>query len=179
MDGVNPLRHVDFGSHVYFAGVASAITDKFTYYDIRPIDMPLPRLECKAGNLTKIDLPDNSQMSVSCMHVLEHVGLGRYGDSIDPRGDLKAAAELSRIVHPDGQLLIVEPVNQIPRLSFNAHRIYSYNQILDMFSLFRVRQFTLIKGREIIWNAQADQIVSSNDECNDTACFVFEKRDLS
>ena len=169
-------QHIDFGSHTYFAGIASAITKRFVYCDIRPIDMPLPGLECRAADLTKLDILDDSQMSVSCLHVLEHIGLGRYNDKLDPRGDLKAAAELSRIVKQGGQLLIVEPVNQTPRLSFNAHRLYSFHQVVNqMFPGMWLKEFTLIKGREIIYNADPARIVNSDTETNDTGCFWFIK----
>ncbi|NDC42314.1 MAG: DUF268 domain-containing protein, partial [Chitinophagia bacterium] len=47
--------------------------------------------------------------SLSCMHTIEHVGLGRYGDQLDPQGDLKAIAELKRVVQPGGDLLFVTP----------------------------------------------------------------------
>lgn len=170
-----PMIHVDFGSHCYFAGIASALVGQFNFYDIRPIDMPLPGLSCREGDLTNLDIPSESQQSVSCMHVLEHVGLGRYGDKLDPQGDLKAASELSRIVQSGGSLLIVEPINRIPRLSFNAHRIYSPVQVLDMFSGFSLIEFTLIKERSIIFNATVEEVVKSDTECNDTGCFWFQK----
>lgn len=169
--------HVDFGSHTYFAGIASAITQEFVYCDIRPIDMPLPGLHCQSADLMNLDSwSNNTQPSVSCLHVMEHIGLGRYGDQINPSGDLIAARELSRIVRYGGQLLIVEPVNLTPRLSFNAHRIYSYNQVLDMFPDFRLRQFTLIKDRSIIYDADPYAIVDSDTETNDTGCFWFIKK---
>lgn len=168
--------HVDFGSHTYFAGIASAITSSFIYYDLRPIDMPLPGLICLSADLTNLRIDSNSQPSVSCMHVLEHVGLGRYGDAINPEGDLLAASELSRIVKPGGQLLIVEPINQTPRLSFNAHRLYSYQQVLGMFPQMDLVEFTLIKDRSIIPYADPALIVNSDTETNDTGCFLFVKQ---
>ena len=176
LEKTRPQRHADFGSHTYFAGIASAIVPFFVYYDLRPIDMPLPNLLCLPGNLTNLDgIASESQKSVSCLHVIEHVGLGRYGDKLDPQGDLKAASELSRIVQSGGNLLIVEPINRIPRLSFNAHRIYSPVQVLDMFSGFSLIEFTLIKERSIIFNATVEEVVKSDTECNDTGCFWFQK----
>jgi hypothetical protein len=66
------------------------------------------------------------------MHVVEHVGLGSYGDSLDPNGDLKAMSELKRVLSINGNLLFVVPVGK-PRVMFNAHRIYSYEQIIECF----------------------------------------------
>ncbi len=46
----------------------------------------------------------------SCMHTIEHIGLGRYGDPLDAVGDQTALSELQRVVAPGGSLLIVVPV---------------------------------------------------------------------
>jgi hypothetical protein len=59
------------------------------------------------------------------MHVIEHIGLGRYGEALDPDGDLKAIRELVRVLAAGGNLLVVVPVGR-PRIQFNAHRIYDY-----------------------------------------------------
>jgi hypothetical protein len=78
------------------------------------------------------------------MHVVEHVGLGRYGDSLDYEGDLKAVAELARVVSSGGQLLLVVPVGGEARIQFNAHRIYTYRQVVDMLPSFSLHEFALI-----------------------------------
>jgi SAM-dependent methyltransferase len=77
------------------------------------------------------------------MHVVEHVGLGRYGDPLDPEGDLKAMRELTRVLAPGGTLLFVVPVGR-PKIVFNAHRIYSYEQVLNCFQGLTLRNFFLI-----------------------------------
>ena len=71
------------------------------------------------------------------------VGLGRYGDPLDPDGDIKAMRELQRVVAPEGSLLFVTPVGR-PQIRFNAHRIYAYEQIRDAFSELRIEQFSLV-----------------------------------
>ena len=40
------------------------------------------------------------------MHVVEHIGLGRYGDQVDPDGDLMAMKELERVTAKLGKLLL-------------------------------------------------------------------------
>ena len=77
------------------------------------------------------------------MHVVEHVGLGRYGDPLDPDGDLKAMRELARVLAPGGQLLFVVPIGR-PRIQYNAHRIYAYRQVLDGFPGLRLKEFALV-----------------------------------
>jgi SAM-dependent methyltransferase len=77
------------------------------------------------------------------MHVVEHIGLGRYGDPLDPNGDLRAMAELRRVLAPGGSLLFVVPVGR-PVIMFNAHRIYAYDQVVRYFGDLTLRQFALV-----------------------------------
>lgn len=64
--------------------------------------------------------------------MIEHVGLGRYGDSLDPQGSVKAARELVRVLTPGGRLLLSTPVGR-ERVQFNAHRIFAPATVLSMF----------------------------------------------
>ena len=60
-------------------------------------------------------------MSISSF---EHDGLGRYGDPVDPEGDLKAMAYMrDRVVKPGGALLLAMPSGG-DFIEFNAHRIF-------------------------------------------------------
>jgi hypothetical protein len=129
---LNPKLHVDIGSNADFVGLLSAITEVH-FVDIRPLDA------CNIENLKSIkasilDLPyeDHSLESISCLHVAEHIGLGRYGDPLDPLGTKKAAAELTRCLAKGGHLFFSLPVGK-PRVCFNAHRIHSPRQIIEYF----------------------------------------------
>ena len=77
------------------------------------------------------------------MHVIEHIGLGRYGDKLAPRDDIKAINELKRVMKKNGNLLFVVPIG-LPKIQFNAHRIYSHEQILNYFKDFQIIEFALI-----------------------------------
>ena len=90
---------------------------------------------------------DGTIASLSCMHVVEHVGLGRYGETLDYDGDLKAIAEVKWVVTAGGSLILAVPVGR-PKIVFNAHRIYSYEQILLYFEGFELREFALIPDWE-------------------------------
>ena len=172
-----PLEHVDVSSMIYFAACGSALVSKFTYLDLRPIRLPLPGLECAAGDLMNLPYETGTVKSLSCMHVMEHIGLGRYGDPVDAQGDLKAAKELSRIVAPGGQLLMVLPLNSTPKVIFNAHRFYSYEMALAMFPDFDLREFALIDGHNIKRHAPLGRIrdvpFGGYEDCG---CFHFIKR---
>ena len=83
-----------------------------------------------SADLTQLHFESESIESLSCLHTVEHIGLGRYGDPIDYDGDLKAIRELKRVVVKGGSILFVVPVGK-PKIIFNAHRIYSYEQIIN------------------------------------------------
>lgn len=125
-------EHVDVGSLASFVGLLSTIV-KVVFIDIRPLEVKLPNFESRSGTLLSLPFADNSVPSISCLHVAEHIGLGRYGDPLDPLGTRKAAKELSRVLAPRGHLYFSLPVGK-PRVCFNAHRIHSPAQIIEYFS---------------------------------------------
>ena len=94
-------HHVDVGSAIDFVGFLTMIT-KVTFIDIRPLEATLKNFESKKGDILTLPFEDNSVKSLSCLHVAEHIGLGRYGDSLDPQGTQKAAKELSRVLGRGG-----------------------------------------------------------------------------
>ncbi len=137
-----PALHIDISSILSFAATVSAFVP-IRFYDYRPAGLELPGLESATADLTALPFASDSVVSLSCMHVVEHIGLGRYGDPLDPEGDLKAMAELARVVAPGGSLFFVVPVGR-PRVAFNAHRVYAHAQIVEGFASLKLRQFTLI-----------------------------------
>jgi SAM-dependent methyltransferase len=139
---MKPALHVDISSSLYFCAQVSAFVP-MEHYDYRPLDLKLSNLTSGFADLTGLPFEDRSIQSLSCMHVVEHVGLGRYGDQLNPDGDLMAMEELKRVLKPGGSLLLVVPVGR-PRIAFNAHRVYSYRQIITYFSEFELGEFALI-----------------------------------
>jgi len=132
--------HVDVGSRVDFVGFLSKIT-KVAFVDIRPLKVNLENFDSIKGDIRSLPFKDNSIQSLSCLHVAEHIGLGRYGDSLDPHGTKKAAKELIRVLAINGNLYFSLPVGK-PRLCFNAHRIHSPKQIIDYFKGLKLVEFS-------------------------------------
>lgn len=167
-----PNYHVDISSSLYFCTIVSSFIP-VKFYDLRPPVLELNNLSVDFANLQKLPFKDKSISSISCMHVVEHIGLGRYGDPLDPDGDLKAISELKRVVADDGLLLFVVPIGK-PRIMFNAHRIYSYSQILNYFSDFDLKEFALIPDSHLdgglIFNAKEEL---SNAQRYGCGCFLF------
>ena len=132
--------HVDVGSRAIFVGMLSAIT-KATFVDIRPLVVNLDNLDSTAGSLLALPFEDNKVLSLSCLHVAEHIGLGRYADPLEPQGTKKATRELARVLAPGGNLYFSVPVGK-PRVCYNAHRIHSPQLILDYLHDLELVQFS-------------------------------------
>jgi hypothetical protein len=138
--GRRPERHVDVGSRIDLVGFLTALTS-VVFVDIRPLEAELPNLTSVAGSVTALPFGDQSEESVSCLHVAEHIGLGRYGDPLDPAGTRKAARELARVLCPGGELLFSLPVGR-PRVQFNAHRIHDPLDVVAMFPELELVEFS-------------------------------------
>jgi SAM-dependent methyltransferase len=137
-----PERHVDVGSRVTFvAGIAAFVP--VTFVDVRPLDADVPNLTAVAGSVLAMPFADRSLPSLSCLHVAEHIGLGRYGDPLDPQGTRKAAAELQRVLGPGGVLWFSLPVGE-PRTNFNAHRVHDPAEVPAMFPELELASFRAV-----------------------------------
>lgn len=171
---IKPDFHTDIASSLYFCTQVSAFVP-VRFYDYRPARFDLSGLTSEHADLTSLHFQNNSVKSLSCMHTVEHVGLGRYGDPLDPDGDLKAVRELKRVLAPGGSLLFVVPVGK-PKLAFNAHRIYSYEQVIEYFSDLKLQEFTLISEKDeksgLIVNADKTLVEKEDYGCG---CFWFVK----
>ena len=148
---ISPSVHHDIGSDLRFVTLVSAFIPVI-YLEYRPLEISLNNLETRHADICKLSFPDNHLECLSCLSVLEHIGLGRYGDKINPEGDLLAISELKRVLAFSGSLLLVVPIGYEPKLQFNAHRIYSHFQILDYFSELNLIEFALIPGNRIDGN---------------------------
>lgn len=171
---IMPIKHIDISSSLYFSSTLSAFLP-VDFYDYRPANLTLSNLVCKRADVTKLDFKSESIDCLSCMHVVEHIGLGRYGDSLDAGGDLVAINELKRVIKKSGKLIFVVPVGK-PKIQFNAHRIYSYEQIIEYFSDFALKEFSLIPDNALeigmVYNADSNLVKRQDYACG---CFVFQK----
>ena len=137
-----PARHVDIGSRIDLVGFLTAVTN-VTFVDIRPLEVDIERLTSIAGSILELPFADRSLESVSSLHVVEHIGLGRYGDPLDPQGSWKAMDELQRVVAAGGRLLFSGPIGR-HRVCFNAHRIHDPLDILERFAELELLEFSVV-----------------------------------
>lgn len=140
-----PAWHVDVGSHHKYVALLSKVV-KTTMVDIRPLPTPLDSLEFKAGTILDLPYEDKSVPSVSSLCVVEHIGLGRYGDTLNPNGTEKSIAELKRIIQPGGDLYLSIPIDDENRIYFNAHRAFTEDYLLTLFTPFEIIERRYIYG---------------------------------
>lgn len=163
--------HVDVGSEIRWVGLLSNIT-RVTFIDIRPFETDLKDLIVKKGNILNMPFEDNSVDSLSCLHVAEHIGLGRYGDRLDPDGTKKACKELSRILAVNGNLYFSLPVGK-QKTYFNAHRVLSPRTIIDyFFDLDLIELSGVTDSGRFIENIDIDVLENSKYACG---LFWFKK----
>lgn len=144
-----PKYHVDVGSTALLVGILSKFT-KVCSVDIRPLPVQLENLECKKGNILEMPFKDGEVESVSSLCVLEHIGLGRYGDPFDPKGTDKAIKELRRILATNGNLYVSVPVEDQDSLYFNAHRAFNIENFVSKFPDCDLLEVKIISNRKII-----------------------------
>jgi len=169
---INPVEeHVDIASDIRFVTLASSF-QKILFGDYRPAKIELSNLRSVPINLLALPFKDQSLQSLSCMHVVEHVGLGRYGDSLDFNGHLKAISELKRVVAARGLLYFVTPVG-VPSIVFHAHRIFSPFDIVKWFDGFDLIEFALITDdRRFFEGATLESAAVQRYGCG---CFLFRR----
>jgi SAM-dependent methyltransferase len=166
-----PKRHVDVGSSVAGFIAHLLVFREVEYVDIRPLRTNVTGLHFKQGSITALPFEAESIESLSALHVVEHIGLGRYGDPVDPAGWQKAMTELSRVLKPGGILYFSVPIGR-ERLEFDGHRVFDPKTIIHAFDPLRLASFSYV-------NDGGDYV--SDVDPGQTSCwygcglFVFQK----
>lgn len=166
-----PAQHVDVSSSVMTIAALSGFVDTI-FVDFRALHVTIPGLECREGDITNLPFEDGSVVSLSCLHVIEHIGLGRYGDTIDPDGSHKGLEELSRVVAKGGYLYVSVPVGR-ERICFNAHRVFDPRTIIASMAGLDLAEFSLIDDRGIFHQNQSIEVGAAQEY--GCGLFIFQK----
>ncbi len=172
----NPEHHIDVGSRID-GFVAHVLTFRdVEILDVRPMTSNISGMTFRQADLIQPeDLPTSICDSLSCLHALEHFGLGRYGDPIDPEGYIKGLRSLTKLLKPSGTLLLSVLIGR-ERVEFNAHRIFSAKTILSLTeSDYELISFSYIDDNDDFHNST--KTVEVPDMIH--GCGLFEFRRLS
>jgi hypothetical protein len=175
-----PEKHVDVGSRIdgFVAHVASFM--ELEMFDIRPISVSIPGVRFVRVDLTRsADITESYCDSISCLHALEHFGMGRYGDPVNPLGHVEGISNMARMLRSGGTLYLSVPIG-LERVEFNAHRVFSPGTILD---LARRGQLTASEvalvgpnGDGVQGGVSAAELDRAGREAYRLAMFTFVKR---
>lgn len=173
----NPNRHIDVASRIdgFVAHVAS-------FREIEVMDVrPLAQSEHKNIRFVQADLmaPQDVGMtdSLSCLHAIEHFGMGRYTDPLDVDGHNKGIKNLVDIVSPGGRLYISFPIGDRDAVYFNAHRIFAPTTILSHPSISQNMRLLRFDFVDDAGNLHPDCEVDSVETGTEYGCgiYTFEK----
>lgn len=172
-------RHVDVGSRIdgFVAHVASF--RQIEVIDIRPMTTQIPNTRFLQANFMA-PVPAHLQDycdSLSCLHAIEHFGLGRYGDPIQLDGHLMGLANLHRVLRSGGTLYFSVPIGP-QRIEFNAHRVFDVGYLLQQFAKdYVLQQFSYVDDAGDLHEdvAMDPRDVARNFGCQ-YGCGIFELR---
>jgi hypothetical protein len=128
----DPIKHVDVGSRIdgFVANIASS--REIEIFDIRTINKTFKNIVYRQCDIIIGDSKYiNYTKSLSCLHSLEHFGLGRYGDPINPNGYISSFENLTKMLQLDGLFYLSVPLG-LELVEFNANRIFSLTTIMKL-----------------------------------------------
>lgn len=170
---------MDVGSRIdgFVAHVASF--REIEVLDIRPSQKRIGNIVFGQANLMDDLAPEMLGVteSLSCLHTLEHFGLGRYGDPIDYLGHLKGLRNLHGLLQPSGKLFLSVPIGPL-RIEFNAHRVFSLRYLSNLLiPNFEIDQFCFVDDAGDFHASQTldDDAISNNCGCH-YGCGIWELR---
>lgn len=146
-----PLKHVDVGSRLdgFISHVASF--REIEVFDIRNIETKIKNIKFKKLDINQITSNlENYTDSLSCLHTIEHIGLGRYGDKVDPNGHKKSFCNLIKILKKNGILYISIPISKKNAVFFNAERRFNPLDILSWSDKVELKKFDYIDDNDNI-----------------------------
>ena len=171
-----PQRHIDIGSRIdgFVAHVASY--REIEIYDIRPMQISIPNVKFTQADLMNLYEKDfESTDSISCLHALEHFGLGRYGDDICYDGYWQGFLNIHKMLKSRGKLYFSVPLGK-QRTEFHAHRVFSLKYLLEMITpYYLIDVFSYIDDKNVLYEnvVLTEKLILENCGCT-YGCVLFE-----
>lgn len=171
-----PVKHVDIGSRTDGFVAHVAVYREIEVFDIRALTSKVENIKFVQADFMQINPSLEAYAdSISCLHAIEHFGLGRYNDPIDAMGHVKGLDSIYNVLKKGGKFYFSTPIGR-QRIEFNAHRVFSVRTLLSLFNdRYRIDQFSFVDDagdlHENISLQEAD--IENNFGCT-YGCGIFE-----
>lgn len=145
-----PKVHYDIGSRIDgFIAHILAMDIPVKMIDIRRLPMEIAGLKTIVDDATYLrQFENNSIESLSALCSLEHFGLGRYGDPIDPEACFICFDSIQKKLKSGGHFYLSVPVGR-ERVEFNAHRVFFASTIISQFSRLELKEYSCVSQGDI------------------------------
>tara|TARA_Y100000389_G_C17438918_1_gene507348 strand:- start:344 stop:1126 length:783 start_codon:yes stop_codon:yes gene_type:complete len=158
----NPEKHIDVGSRIDGFIAHLACFREVEVFDIRDLQLKIKNIKFSKQDITEKNHKfTNCTDSASCLHTLEHIGLGRYGDQINPDGWRIGLENLSMFLKKSGILWLSVPIG-IQNIKFNSHRIFDPNTIV-----MEAKKYALNLEEFYYYYPLSNEVMQSHDIQND------------
>ena len=172
----NPQKHIDIGSRLDGFVAHLAAFREVEVFDIRNLSVNIfnvkfVQADLMSENFSLIDYCD----SVSCLHVIEHFGLGRYNDPIDVNGHIKGFNNINKLLKRGGKFYFSTPIGK-QRIEFDAHRVFSLSYLLKMIEpKYKIDSFAYIDDADVLHTdiQLKEEDIKNSFNCN-FGCAIFE-----
>ena len=174
-----PRRHVDVGSRLdgFVAHVASF--RPIEVMDLRPLRSTARHIQFLQADLMDVrSTPEAICDSLSCLHALEHFGLGRYGDELDPLGHERGLDALVRLLEPGGTMYLSVPVGP-QAVWFNSHRTFHASTVVQLVGArMKLMRLDLVDDAGDLREDVPHALIASDPTlgCRREGCGIFEFR---
>ena len=174
----HPAVHYDIGSRVDgFIGHLLVSLNRVVMLDIRPFPHKVKGLDFIQTDATNLmEIEDSSIGSKSSLHAIEHFGLGRYGDCIDPEACFSAMKAMQRVVCGGGILFFSVPIAMHDGVYFNSHRVFAPKTIVKTFNQMTLLEFAHIHDYKItsyVGNTAIELINNERYNLGNYDCGIF------
>ena len=177
-----PTTHLDIGSRIdgFIANVASFRA--VSVLDIREQIVNIPNVTFKQADLMDASSLENytgKYESISCLHTIEHFGLGRYGDPIMVDGMDVGFENILSMLSNEGTLYLTTPISNRSYVEFNSNRVTDYKKILETAERLglKIIEFrTVTKAGVSESYSNASEILMSGVGDYTLGLFIFRKR---
>lgn len=112
--------------------------------------------------------------SISCLHAIEHFGLGRYNDTIDADGHIRGLNTIYHTLKQGGKFYFSTPIGP-QRIEFNAHRVFSIQYLLHLFKgKYSIDSFSFIDDSGDLYKdiELTKAMIESNCDCTYGCCVL-------